>query len=165
MRTFFRSHVGNIGRLLNKVADIAIAYAKTSSSNVQEFLPEANRTIVVGCFVHRWIWYFSSFQTVLRSAFQYRAYNLGVYGVEPPMIKAWTSRPMIIDAVLSLFDLTTKTVESSARTRDREPSSQLPALAAVLFKSIKERLDWLSRQVFPQTTSSFPFLFNGPVVG
>jgi nuclear pore complex protein Nup133 len=48
MRTFFRSHVGNIGRLLNKVADIAIVYAKTPSSNVQEFLPEANRTIVVG---------------------------------------------------------------------------------------------------------------------
>jgi nuclear pore complex protein Nup133 len=83
------------------------------------------------------------------------------------MIKAWTSRPMIIDAVLSLFDLTTKTVESSARTRDMEPSSQLPALAAVLFKSIKERLDWLSRQVFSQTTSFFPFVyyFNGLVVG
>ncbi len=93
---------------------------------------------------------------MLRSAFQYRAYNLGVYGVEPPMIKAWTSRPIIIDAVLSLFDLTTKTIESSARTRDREPSSQLPALAAVLFKSIRERLDWLLRQVLPQNYFMLP---------
>ena len=64
------------------------------------------------------------------------------------MIKAWTSRPSIIDAVLSLFDLTTKAVETSGalgRTKDREPGSQLPALAAVLLESIKERLLWLSR--------------------
>ncbi len=85
-------------------------------------------------------------QTILRSAFQYRAYNLGVYGIEPPMIQAWTSRPGTIDTALSLFDLTTKAVESlgSGRIRDREPSSQLPALAAVLFESLKERLNWLS---------------------
>lgn len=61
------------------------------------------------------------------------------------MIKAWTSRPSIIEAVLSLFDLTTKAVESSGAVGDREPGSQLPALAAVLLGSIKERLLWLSR--------------------
>jgi len=65
------------------------------------------------------------------------------------MIKSWTSRPSIIDTVLSLFDLTTKAVESSGpaseRRKDREPGSQLPALAAALFESIKERLDWLLR--------------------
>jgi len=62
------------------------------------------------------------------------------------MTKAWTSRPGTIDTVLSLFDLTTKAVESlgSGRIGEREPSSQLPALAAVLFESLKERLDWLS---------------------
>jgi nuclear pore complex protein Nup133 len=87
-------------------------------------------------------------QIVLKSAFQYRAYNVRVYGIVPPMIKAWTGRPSIIDAVLSLFDLTTKAVEASGalgRARDREPGSQLPALSAVLLESMKERLLWLSR--------------------
>lgn len=88
------------------------------------------------------------FQIVLRSAFQYRAYNLRVYGIVPPMIKAWTSRPGVIDTVLSLFDLSSKTFESSGvlgGAREKEPGSQLPALAAVLLESIKERLLWLSR--------------------
>ncbi|KAF8964670.1 hypothetical protein BDZ97DRAFT_1660027 [Flammula alnicola] len=131
MRVFFRSWVGDIGRLLKKVSDIANAAAKSPSGNVNALLPEANRIV-----------------TVLRSAFQYRAYNLGVYGIELPMLKPWSSIPSIIDTILSLFDLTTKAVEStpgySARGQDKEPSSQLPSLASVLFESIKERLDWLS---------------------
>lgn len=87
-------------------------------------------------------------QIVLRSAFQYRAYNLRVYGIVSPMVKAWTGRPSIIDSVSTLFDLTTKAVELSGtvgRAKNREPGSQLPALAAVLLESIKERLSWLSR--------------------
>ncbi|KAJ3516620.1 hypothetical protein NLJ89_g1011 [Agrocybe chaxingu] len=114
MRVFFRYYV-----------------ADSPSGDVNALLPEANRIVV----------------TVLRSAFQYRAYNLGVYGIELPMIKSWTSKPSIIDTVLCFFDLTTKAVESSGsvmRRKDKEPSTQLPSLAAVLFESIKERLDWLS---------------------
>lgn len=62
------------------------------------------------------------------------------------MINPWTSKPTIIDAVMSLFDFTTKMIEStSGRGKDREPGSQLPSLASVLFESIKERLDWLAR--------------------
>ena len=98
-------------------------------------------------------------QTVLRSTFKYRAYNLAVYGIELPMIKPWSSRPSIIDTVLTLFDLTSKCVESTpgSRThvRDKEPLSQLPPLAGVLFECIKERLDWLSRYMIH---ASFPFL-------
>ena len=65
------------------------------------------------------------------------------------MRKPWTSRPSVIDAVLSLFDLSTEVLEtsvgSSIRATDREPGSQLPTLAAILFESIKERLDELSK--------------------
>ncbi|CAA7271672.1 unnamed protein product [Cyclocybe aegerita] len=113
MRVFFRYYVADVGRLLKKVSDIVNLASKSPSGNVNALLPEANRIVV----------------TVLRSAFQYRAYNLGVYGIELPMIKSWT------------------TVESSGsvmRRKDKEPSTQLPSLAAVLFESIKERLDWLS---------------------
>lgn len=46
MRAFFRSHVGDIGRLLKKVADIVVFSSKTPYYS-QEFLPEANRAIVV----------------------------------------------------------------------------------------------------------------------
>lgn len=66
------------------------------------------------------------------------------------MIKPWTSRPAIIDAVLGLFDATAKAAESpSARSdttkRTNEPHSQLPALAAIVFACIQEQLDWLGR--------------------
>jgi hypothetical protein len=96
---------------------------------------------------------FTPRQTVLRSALEYRAYNLDVYGIDLPMRKPWTSRPSLIDAVLSLFYLSTEVLEtssvgSSIRATDREPGSQLPTLAAILFESIKERLDELSKLLF-----------------
>ena len=95
---------------------------------------------------------FTPQQTVLRPALEYRAYNLDVYGIDLPMRKPWTSRPSVIDAVLSLFDLSTEVLEtslgSSIRATDREPGSQLPDLAAILFESIKERLDELSKLLF-----------------
>lgn len=64
------------------------------------------------------------------------------------MVKLWTSKPAIIDAVLSLFDSTTKVVETpgpqgNEQRRDEEPNSQLPELAAVLFACLQERLDWV----------------------
>ena len=75
------------------------------------------------------------------------------------MRKPWTSRPSVIDAVLSLFDLSTEVLEtsvgSSIRATDREPGSQLPTLAAILFESIKERLDELSTLLYGFTSFYF----------
>jgi nuclear pore complex protein Nup133 len=83
---------------------------------------------------------------------------LTVYGIELPMIKPWSSRPSITDTVLTLFDLSSKSMESApglrTHTRDKEPLSQLPPLAGVLFECIKERLDWLSRYMI-QVSSPF----------
>jgi nuclear pore complex protein Nup133 len=83
---------------------------------------------------------------------------LAVYGIELPMIKPWSSRPSITDTVLTLFDLSSKSMESApglrTHTRDKEPLSQLPPLAGVLFECIKERLDWLSRYMI-QVSSPF----------
>lgn len=50
VRAFFRSHVGDIGRLLKKVADTLGAVAKSAMGNVQTLLPEANRIVVVCSF-------------------------------------------------------------------------------------------------------------------
>jgi nuclear pore complex protein Nup133 len=88
---------------------------------------------------------------VLKSALDYRDYNLGVYGIDLPMINPWSSRPAIIDVVLGLFYSSTGAVESSfapmsaSEGTNQEPSTQLPELAALLFVCIQERLDWLGR--------------------
>ncbi|KAG6898380.1 hypothetical protein C0992_009055 [Termitomyces sp. T32_za158] len=131
IRAFFRLRVADIGRLISKVGDAATQAARLSQRDIVEFLPEANRIVL----------------TALNSAFDYREYNLQVYGIDLPMIRPWSSKPAVIDVVLGLFDATTKAIEASSsvdRTRtDSEPGAQLPDLAAVLFTCIQERLDWL----------------------
>lgn len=140
LRAFFRFRVADIGRLIKKVKDTATAAARNTGRNIVDFLPEANRIVI----------------SVLRSAFDYRVYNLGVYGIELPMIKPWTSRPLVIDVVLALFDASTKASEArsasgGAQPRSGEPYTQLADLAEILFACIQERLDWLGRfvQYFP----------------
>jgi nuclear pore complex protein Nup133 len=49
-RAFFRYHVGDIGILLKKVADSISTVAKSAIGNVQMFLPEANRIVIVRFF-------------------------------------------------------------------------------------------------------------------
>jgi hypothetical protein len=90
-------------------------------------------------------------QTILNSAFEYRDYNAGVYGVGLPFVKPWTSKPEVINVVLELFDVTTtylqNFVESSDEHASREPNSQLPDLASALFASVHERMSWLQRYI------------------
>jgi nuclear pore complex protein Nup133 len=136
LRAFFRFRVVDIGRLIKKVKDAATTAARNTGRSVVDFLPEANRIVI----------------TVLRSAFDYRIYNVGVYGLEMPMINPWTSRPSVIDVVLSLFDASTKAAEAQGasgggQSRLGEPHTQLADLAEILFACIQERLNWLSRYV------------------
>lgn len=82
----------------------------------------------------------------LQAALSYRAYNIGVYGVDLPMIKPWTSRPTVIDAVLKLVEATSKTATDSASSSSagaKDVVNMLPELATLLFACIQERLDWL----------------------
>lgn len=76
------------------------------------------------------------------------------------MNQPWTSRPSIIDALLSLFQMLTKAVDPT-REKTEEPNVRLPRLAEVLFESVKERLDWLQRLVIclPSTLSSGSYLY------
>lgn len=131
MRAFFRNHVGNIDKLLRIIPEIA-KHAAEQSGRELEVLSEANRVIL----------------TVLGGAFEYRKYNQGVYGVELPMIKPWTSQPVIIDIIYELFGATAAVADppESGRFSDKfkkEPINQLPDLAIILFACIQERLDWL----------------------
>jgi hypothetical protein len=98
----------------------------------------------------------TGYQTILKSAFGYGGYNLGVYGIELPMIDPWTSRPAVIDIVLNLFEVTTKFIDSPTSRTDptgsnkKEADEQLPELASVIFACIQERLAWLGRwNIFP----------------
>jgi nuclear pore complex protein Nup133 len=93
------------------------------------------------------------YQTVLKAAFDYRDYNLGVYGIELPMLNPWTSKNSMVEIVMGLFDITTNLVESpstdsNAVRMSSEPNMQLPELASILFSCIHERLEWLGRFVF-----------------
>lgn len=132
LRAFFRLRVADIGRLIKKVKGAATSAARNTGHNIVDFLPEANRIVI----------------TVLRSAFDYRIYNLGVYGLEMPMINPWTSRPSVIDVVLALFDASTEVAETqgtggATQVRPGEPNTQLAELAEILFACIQERLNWL----------------------
>lgn len=136
VRAFFRFRVADIGALLPYVVDIIRKSAHELGRSLSVSLPEANHVVLV----------------VLRAALDYRDYNLGVYGIELPMLRPWTSKMSIIDIVLNLFDTTTKLVESPSADSEAvrmssEPNMQLPELASILFSCIHERLEWLGRCV------------------
>ncbi|PPR00501.1 hypothetical protein CVT24_005524 [Panaeolus cyanescens] len=131
MRSFFRNMVYDIGKLLKKVNDVVTSAIKKPDVKAAVLLPEAMRILII----------------VLQCAFQYRAYNLGVYGIDLPMLKPWSSRSYVVDSVLSILDLATKTLDSTSnigRTAEQKQGddilTQLPALAAVFFECVKERI-------------------------
>ena len=98
-------------------------------------------------------------QTILESAWDYRDTNAGVYGIVPPLIRAWTSTETMVNTVVDLFNRSAKFVEE-AEPEDtevqtlstvevvKETKSQLPALAAVVFRCCSEREEWLERWVW-----------------
>lgn len=64
------------------------------------------------------------------------------------MIKPWTSRPAVIDAILNLVDSVTKVAtDSGGNSTGKDVVDMLPELATLLFACVQERLDWLARQV------------------
>ncbi|TFK42541.1 hypothetical protein BDQ12DRAFT_732185 [Crucibulum laeve] len=136
MRAFFRYRVKDIGDLIRGVMRTVEKASDETHRDPAEFLPEANRIVI----------------TVLRSAFNFRATHLALYGIELPMIRPWTSRSSIIDVVLTLFEASTKVIDypapgSASSNRNQEPATQLPDLAAILFECIQERLNWLGSTV------------------
>ncbi|KAH9484254.1 Nucleoporin nup132 [Psilocybe cubensis] len=135
VRAFFRTRVSDIGNVLQKVSSIAKEAAKRSSNTLLQILPEANRIVI----------------SVLHEASKYRDFNWEVYGLESPMIGAWTSRSGVIDSARSLFDLTTEALKSDRGpiTTVKEPSSQFPGLAKVLLECVKERIEWLALSTEP----------------
>ncbi|KAK1236521.1 hypothetical protein PQX77_000214 [Marasmius sp. AFHP31] len=127
MRAFFRTHIGVLGNLVQKVPDITLNAAQETARSVGDLLPEANNILL----------------TVLNSAFRHREDHLGLYDIQLPVIKPWTSEQEIIDGVLALFDTSTRVVESSPERGPVGPTD-LSELATVLFICIQERLQWLN---------------------
>ncbi|KAI9466341.1 hypothetical protein BJY52DRAFT_1367647 [Lactarius psammicola] len=115
MRAFFRLRVADIGKLLPHVRDGTRRLLGEAPANIPNILSEANGIVL----------------TILNSAFEYRDYNAGVYGVALPFVKPWTSKPEVINVVLELFDVTTT----------------FPDLASALFASVHERMSWLQSAV------------------
>ncbi|KAG2020222.1 methyltransferase type 11 [Coprinopsis cinerea AmutBmut pab1-1] len=134
MRAFFRYKVADLGNLIRKIFSIITLSASQTNRDVALLLPEGNRIVI----------------TALRSAFEYRAHNFQVYGIELPMISSWTSRPKTADVVLDLFNATHDALEKvlvenpASKPREIEPGCQLPQLAALFFECVSERLEWLS---------------------
>ncbi|KAH9966798.1 Non-repetitive/WGA-negative nucleoporin C-terminal-domain-containing protein [Russula dissimulans] len=135
MRAFFRLRIADIGKLLPHVRDGTRRLLGDVPANIRDILSEANGVVL----------------TILNSAFEYRDYNAGVYGVESTFVRPWTSKPEVINVVLELFDATTTYIQNLGEAPDeqkaRQPNSQLPDLASALFASVHERMGWLHSAV------------------
>ncbi|KAF8921233.1 hypothetical protein CPB85DRAFT_1428242 [Mucidula mucida] len=128
MRAFFKLRVADVGMIVIRIPEILMRAVNTAAQDLAELLPEANRVVLC----------------ILKSAFDYRDYNKGVYGLALPMINPWTSDINIIEVVRGLFDQTTKQIETPMPSpRDQELRAQLPELAYVLFACMHERLEWI----------------------
>ncbi|TCD68905.1 hypothetical protein EIP91_009455 [Steccherinum ochraceum] len=143
MRAFFKSFVKSLGSLLPAVREII---HRSSTADAQTFLINLAQANSVA-------------MTILQSAISYRHYNLGVYGIELPMIRPWTSSARVISIVSELFNTTVKWVELP--TADIDPArakilakEQLPELASTLFSCYHEQLEWLNSSVAADDASS-----------
>jgi len=139
MRAFFRLRIADIGKLLPHVRDATRRLLGDVPANLRDILSQANGIVL----------------TILNSAFEYRDYNAGVYGVESTFFRPWTSKPEVINVILELFDATTTYIQNLGESPDehkaREPNSQLPDLASALFASVHERMGWLQSAVASET--------------
>ncbi|THU89518.1 hypothetical protein K435DRAFT_969042 [Dendrothele bispora CBS 962.96] len=127
MRAFFRRHVAELGSILHKIPDMIKNAPQQTGKTVVDLLPESNRILL----------------SVLQSAFEYREANVGMYGIELPMVKPWTSEPGIIDAVLSAFNHSTTEIESGTLSDSIKAEIRMPELATILLACVYERIDWL----------------------
>ncbi len=161
MRAFFRLKVDDIGSLLPHVMSVLRSSVHDPTRGLLKTVPQANSTILVRPISHSYKLppvLTTKMQTVLQSAVNYRQYNSGVYGIEGPLIRPWTSLPVVLDIVYELFSVTTKLAESSndlqPSRRRTEAKGQLPELASVLFLAFQERLQWLRRYAYWDSVSS-----------
>jgi len=132
MRAFFRFYVDSLGSLLPAAMEIVRRSTSSDAQTLLINLAQANNIVL----------------TILQSAISYRHYNLGVYGLQLPMIHPWTSSAGVISIVSELFNTTVKWVELPST--DIEPArakilakEQLPELASALFSCYTEQLEWL----------------------
>jgi nuclear pore complex protein Nup133 len=52
MRVFFRLKIGDVGRLIKKVAQVTTHASRATGRNMIEFLPEANGVVLVCAFFY-----------------------------------------------------------------------------------------------------------------
>ena len=148
VRAFFRLKVADLGEILPHVTELL----KRNHRNLSHHIVEANQILLV-CTISAHASKLRcdhAFQTILQSSISYREFNLGIYGIELPLIDPWTSQPRIIDIVAEFFKNTTTFIESSSAHQDNAPAKdalkeQMPDLASTLFGCVQERLDWLGR--------------------
>lgn len=51
MRAFFKSHVDDLGVLLEKIPNMTLKSVQRSDKNIRDLLPEANRVFLVGFLI------------------------------------------------------------------------------------------------------------------
>ncbi|KIY43404.1 hypothetical protein FISHEDRAFT_52783 [Fistulina hepatica ATCC 64428] len=133
MRDFFRYCIPQLGMLLGRIVHVVVVASQHMGQDLVWLLPEANRIVL----------------TVLQSAMEFRKYNAEVYGLQKPMLEAWTSQPDVLGVLEGLFEtahralservmMDTDIDNTSASTELR---AQLPDLVATLFECMQERLD------------------------
>ncbi|KAA1471121.1 hypothetical protein DENSPDRAFT_837049 [Dentipellis sp. KUC8613] len=126
MRAYFRLRVNDLGKILPYVVTIAARQLSEDPGSARTTLPEVNSIIL----------------TVITSALEYRDYNRGVYGLEFPLVRPWTSKADVINILLQLFAFTTNAVEAESTSRD-VANTRLPELVSTIFACMTERIAWL----------------------
>ncbi|KAH8116942.1 Non-repetitive/WGA-negative nucleoporin C-terminal-domain-containing protein [Phellopilus nigrolimitatus] len=134
MRAFFRLQTREIGNLL--------PYIKSVTEDILRSFELTEREPDAFCRGSEYL------LCIMQSTWNYRDTNSGIYGLAKPMLNSWTSTPPVIDIVLDFFNLADKRLvetppENAENAIVREVRSQLPKLAAVVFRCFQERLEWL----------------------
>ncbi|TFY72665.1 hypothetical protein EVG20_g323 [Dentipellis fragilis] len=127
MRAYFRLRVNDLGKILPYVLSIAARQLGENPGSALTVLPEVNSIVL----------------TVITSALEYRDYNRGVYGLEFPLVRPWTSKADVIDILLQLFAFTTNAVEGEGASHDDVAKTRLPELVSTIFACMTERIGWL----------------------
>ncbi|KAI0094031.1 Non-repetitive/WGA-negative nucleoporin C-terminal-domain-containing protein [Irpex rosettiformis] len=133
MRAFFRKFVRDLGSLLPHILEVLKRSEHEVTYSRSETIPQANDALLI----------------ILQNALAYRKYNKGVYGLELPITRPWTSTLQVIDIASEFFEATTKQVELPATTVEptisrTQARSQFPELAITLFSAYSEQVQWLS---------------------
>ncbi|ORY21434.1 Non-repetitive/WGA-negative nucleoporin C-terminal-domain-containing protein, partial [Naematelia encephala] len=116
VRTFFRSHIEDLDKVLDGVMSIFSATVDVNhpTAEMSEWIREINLIFVI----------------VFRAASQYREDEEGVYEVDRlrPTVELWTAQNSLIDALERLYNVTEQLIKERSRTYGSSIDAKMPSV-------------------------------------